>query len=38
MLARKGYSSGVAWSAIREELGADEQWRRSVEESAQPSG
>ena len=38
MLARKGYSAGVAWSAIREELGAHEQWRRSVEESAQPPG
>jgi regulatory protein len=32
MLARKGYSVGMAMNAIRDELGADEDWQRSIEE------
>jgi regulatory protein len=37
MLARKGYSAGVALDAIREELGADEEWQQSNGEPSQTS-
>jgi regulatory protein len=37
MLARKGYPVGVALDAIREELGADEEWQRSIGEPSQSS-
>jgi hypothetical protein len=37
MLARKGYSAGVALDAIREELGADEEWQQSIGEPSQTS-
>jgi regulatory protein len=37
MLARKGYPAGMAMDAIREELGADEEWQRSIGEPSQTS-
>jgi regulatory protein len=37
MLARKGYSAGVSLDAIRDELGADEEWQRAIEEPSQTS-
>jgi regulatory protein len=37
MLARKGYPAGMAMDAIRDELGADEEWQRSIGESSQYS-
>jgi hypothetical protein len=37
MLARKGYPAGMALDAIREELGADEEWQRSIGERSQTS-
>jgi len=37
MLARKGYSAGVALDAIRAELSADEEWQRAIAEPSQVS-
>jgi hypothetical protein len=37
MLARKGYPAGMALDAIREALGADEQWQCSIGEASQTS-
>jgi hypothetical protein len=37
MLARKGYPAGMALDAIRQELGADEEWQRSIGEASQTS-
>ena len=34
MLARKGYPAGMAMDAIRDELGADADWQRSIGETA----
>ena len=33
MLARRGYSSGLALSVVREELGADEAWQSEMDSS-----
>jgi len=33
MLARRGYSSGLALSVVREELGADEAWQSEIDSS-----